>query len=44
MDKSKLNSLLEEANILLDEIEITIDNMFADAIEAQILRDKLWQN
>ena len=41
MDKNKLNSLLEEANVLLDEIEITIDNMFSDAIEAQILRDKL---
>lgn len=41
MDKNKLNSLLEEANVLLDEIEITIDNMFSDAIEVQILRDKL---
>ena len=27
--------LLNEANTLLDEIEVTIENMFADAIEAQ---------
>ena len=41
MDKKELNSLLEEANVLLDEIEVTIDNMFSDAIKAQILRGEL---
>lgn len=35
MNKKELNALLNEANRLLDEIEITINNMFADAIEAQ---------
>lgn len=35
MNKTELNYLLNEANILLDEIEVTIENMFADAINAQ---------
>lgn len=35
MNKTELNSLLKEANILLDEIEITIDNMFYAAYKSQ---------
>ena len=35
MSKKEFADLLKEANILLDEIEQTIENMFADAIEAQ---------
>lgn len=35
MSKKELAYLLNEANTLLDEIEETIGNMFADAIEAQ---------
>jgi|24_taG_2_1085349.scaffolds.fasta_scaffold11962_1 hypothetical protein len=35
MSKIELAYLLNEANTLLDEIEVTIENMFADAIEAQ---------
>lgn len=35
MNKTELNNLLKEANILLDEIEITIDNMFYAAYKSQ---------
>lgn len=35
MSKKEFADLLKEANTLLDEIEQTIDNMFAAAIEAQ---------
>ena len=34
MSKIELAYLLNEANTLLDEIEVTIENMFADAIES----------
>ena len=35
MSKTELTYLLNEANTLLDAIEETIENMFADAIKAQ---------
>lgn len=35
MDKTELNNLLKEADILLDEIEITIENMFYAAYKSK---------
>ena len=35
MNKAGLNNLLKEADILLDEIEITIENMFYAAYKYQ---------
>lgn len=35
MNKTELNNLLKEANTLLDEIEITIENMFYAAYKSQ---------
>ena len=35
MNKTELNNLLKEANILLDEIEVTIENMFYAAYKSQ---------
>ena len=35
MNKAELNTLLKEANILLDEIEVTIENMFYAAYKSQ---------
>ena len=35
MNKTELNNLLKEAYILLDEIEITIENMFYAAYKSQ---------
>lgn len=35
MNKIELNNLLKEANILLDEIEITIEGMFYAAYKCQ---------
>lgn len=35
MNKKELNALLNEASRLLDEIEVTIDNMFYAAYKSQ---------
>lgn len=35
MNKTELNNLLKEANILLDEIETTIESMFYAVYKSQ---------